>query len=104
MSPESRIHDILSRWERSRAEGRALHPEELCRHCPELVDEVRRRIGLLEPAVRNLQNSTLPELAHPATSHAADHDKETDDSAGSSAKPSFLLAQRIPFLAEEVRL
>lgn len=62
MAPGTRLHDLLLQWEQSRAEGRPLSPEELCRDCPELIEEVRRQIGLLERAIQepDAGRSTLP--------------------------------------------
>jgi WD40 repeat protein len=49
MSTDSRLHDLLLRWEEARGKGGTkLSAEELCADCPELLEEVRRRIRALE--------------------------------------------------------
>ncbi len=46
-SPEDRVLQRLAAWEEYWTRGQDLSAEELCVGCPELVDEVRRRIGHL---------------------------------------------------------
>jgi WD40 repeat protein/serine/threonine protein kinase len=49
MSTDSRLHDLLLRWEEARDQGGAgPSAEELCADCPELLEEARRRIRALE--------------------------------------------------------
>jgi WD40 repeat protein/predicted Ser/Thr protein kinase len=48
MPLDERLADLLLRWEELHEQGRAVTPEELCRDCPELFDEVRRRIRDLQ--------------------------------------------------------
>jgi eukaryotic-like serine/threonine-protein kinase len=45
MSHESRLLDLVVEWEELRSAGQAAKPEELCRDCPELVEELK---GCLE--------------------------------------------------------
>lgn len=59
MPLDSRIHEMLSLWEKGRVNGRPPAPEELCRDCPHLVEELRRQIGLLESADRLLDVLSL---------------------------------------------
>src|SRR5262249_38710031 len=51
MAVDDRLMDLLLRWEEFREQGRLVSAEELCRDCPELLDEVRRRLRFLD-AVR----------------------------------------------------
>src|SRR5262245_47497919 len=44
----NRVGDLLLRWEELSEQGEAVTPEELCRDCPELLDELRRRIRALQ--------------------------------------------------------
>ena len=44
MTPDDRIDEIMFRWEEARQQGRVLSAEELCAECPDLMDELRRRI------------------------------------------------------------
>src|SRR5262245_11978949 len=43
-----RVADLLLRWEELSERGESVTPEELCRDCPELLDELRRRIRALQ--------------------------------------------------------
>jgi serine/threonine-protein kinase len=45
---ESALADLVSLWQRHRAEGQPAAPAELCRACPELLPELQRRIAALE--------------------------------------------------------
>jgi serine/threonine protein kinase/tetratricopeptide (TPR) repeat protein len=47
MDTDTRINVLLNRWEALRHQGASLTVEELCRECPDLVGEVRRRIEAL---------------------------------------------------------
>ena len=42
------LPDLLLRWEELRDQGQNATPEELCRDCPEHLDELRRRIAALQ--------------------------------------------------------
>src|SRR4051794_38027374 len=59
-SVEARLSELVSRWEESRRRGQTVDVEALCHNCPELQEELRRRI---EP-------STVPPLD--ATDEASD--------------------------------
>ncbi|HEY7327878.1 MAG TPA: protein kinase [Gemmataceae bacterium] len=48
MSVNERLADLLLRWEELKEQGRPVSPEELCRDCPELLDELRRRLQTLQ--------------------------------------------------------
>jgi serine/threonine-protein kinase len=52
MSTTGPISELLLRWEELRQQGRTAAPEELCRDHPELTEEVRRRIRVLEAVYR----------------------------------------------------
>lgn len=47
MAIDPRIDPLLSHWERAREQGIPPSAEELCKDCPELLEEVRRRIAAL---------------------------------------------------------
>lgn len=51
MSVEERIEDLILRWQQLQNQGRSVTPEQLCRDCPELLDELRRRIQSLTAAI-----------------------------------------------------
>jgi tRNA A-37 threonylcarbamoyl transferase component Bud32 len=42
---EDRLLDLLVQWDELRRQGREVTPESLCAECPELVEELRRRIA-----------------------------------------------------------
>jgi formylglycine-generating enzyme required for sulfatase activity len=46
MPADARLHVLRQRWEEARRRGHILSADALCRDCPELRDEVRRRIEL----------------------------------------------------------
>jgi serine/threonine protein kinase len=48
---ESALADLVSLWQRHRAEGRTVTLGELCRDCPELLSELEQRIAALEQMV-----------------------------------------------------
>jgi two-component system sensor kinase len=45
---DSRIVDLLQRWEQLRAEGHEATPEELCRDCPDCLEEFVMRLRALQ--------------------------------------------------------
>jgi hypothetical protein len=45
---DDRIADLLEKWEEAADQGHELPVEELCRECPECVDELRWRITALK--------------------------------------------------------
>ena len=48
MTPEDRIQELLERWDDRRKLGDELSAEELCHDCPQLLEEVRKRIEALK--------------------------------------------------------
>src|SRR5690349_18028332 len=73
MTVDERILELLSRWEDLRERGQTPTPEELCRECPDLLPEVKRR-------VEHLQRLT-PSLPSTAEHQAPDrllHGQQTD--------------------------
>jgi serine/threonine protein kinase len=44
LDAEARVDGLVELWENARAKGHDLPVEELCRDCPELIDEVREKI------------------------------------------------------------
>jgi formylglycine-generating enzyme required for sulfatase activity/tRNA A-37 threonylcarbamoyl transferase component Bud32 len=47
MGEDGRLQELLSQWDRQRAEGREVSPAELCQDRPELLPELQRHIALL---------------------------------------------------------
>src|SRR4051812_13500472 len=52
MSHTEQVAELLLRWEELSEQGQHLPAEELCRDCPELLDEVRAKIRALEAVYR----------------------------------------------------
>jgi hypothetical protein len=46
MISDPRVSDLLLEWEERQEKGSPVSVEELCRDCPHLLDEVRRKIVL----------------------------------------------------------
>lgn len=46
--PDPKLEQLIEDWEDRRQEGREVSAEELCRDCPELVNELKQRITLLK--------------------------------------------------------
>src|SRR5262245_34609492 len=53
-----RVTDLLLRWEELSERGESVTPEELCRDCPELLDELRRRVRALRSLDTALHSPT----------------------------------------------
>ena len=44
-----RVEQLIFQWEELLAQGQYIPPEELCMSCPELLEEVQKRIDEIEP-------------------------------------------------------
>ena len=44
MDKRERLRQMLITWQTLRGQGRDAEPEELCRDCPELLEELRQQI------------------------------------------------------------
>ena len=63
VTTEDRLGELLLRWDELRRQGRDLSAGELCADCPQLVDELRRRIEVirdLEPVLDVEPTHLLP--------------------------------------------
>jgi hypothetical protein len=47
-SAESALADLVSLWQRRRAEGQTVTPDELCHDCPDLLPKLEQRIAALK--------------------------------------------------------
>ena len=45
---DARLADLLLRWEHLRAQGQTVTPEELCRDCPDLLDDLIKGMRALQ--------------------------------------------------------
>ena len=52
MSLDSHVADLISVWQQRRQEGEEVGPEDLCRHCPELLPELERQLEILRQMER----------------------------------------------------
>src|SRR5690348_7476055 len=95
MSADPRLVDLVLRWEEQRDQGQDISPEELCRDCPELLDDLRRGIASLR-ALKPLL-STVNEPAPPASPPGPDSRAAAEESAwalaGSRYQPRGFHAQ-----------
>src|ERR1700719_3120906 len=48
MSTDPQVSDLLLEWEERHEQGAPISVEELCRNCPQLLEEVRRKITDLQ--------------------------------------------------------
>lgn len=71
---DDRLSELLLRWEESRDEGRPISVEELCRDCPELFDELKRRIAVLDSV--NAVLASTPDGGDPIS-----HARQSSDAA-----------------------
>jgi tetratricopeptide (TPR) repeat protein/tRNA A-37 threonylcarbamoyl transferase component Bud32 len=65
MKTETRVDDLVDRWEVMRNRGTPLTVEELCADCPELIAPVRRRIEILRAMDSALETEVLEPCATP---------------------------------------
>ena len=58
-----RLDELLDEYEDRRDRGQAVAPEDLCRDCPELLPELKKKITALESLERRLGGNAVPEDA-----------------------------------------
>src|SRR3972149_6769482 len=83
MANETQVKDLLVLWEERREQGRSVTPEELCSDCPDLLDELKRRIRALE-SVAALLN--VPST-QPAAAAGSGHGDRQPEDGSSAARP-----------------
>ena len=67
MTADSRLNELLSQWEMLRDQGKSASVADLCRTCPELAPELRRRLDALAAMDSVLRLSPgQPTLAAPS--------------------------------------
>src|SRR5687767_7425693 len=70
MPTESRVFELVARWQQARESGSSISPEEVCRDAPELVSEVRRALEvlkLLDDAPREAASLSQSTVDHSGT-------------------------------------
>ena len=55
--PSPSVDELLTRWDEARQRGSTIAAEELCRDCPEQVEELRRRIEVMQSMERLLDRA-----------------------------------------------
>ena len=67
-TPEDTILELMEKWDDLRKQGEELSAEELCKDCPELTEELRKRIEALKatnwlekPTENNNNNDSFPQ-------------------------------------------
>ena len=65
MIDNPQVSELLLRWEELAESGQSVTAEELCRDCPELVDELRTRIRALVAMAPALETSVRPAVIPP---------------------------------------
>src|SRR5262245_23545589 len=65
MTTEALITDLIRRWEEMRAAGQPAAVEEICREHPDLAEDLRERVRLLESMDRRLPPAQSPTAAMP---------------------------------------
>lgn len=66
MTSDTRIEELLDRWEAAQEHGQGVSPEELCSSCPELLPSLRQKIEALLDINRRLSETIpLPENNDP---------------------------------------
>jgi serine/threonine protein kinase len=82
--PDDRVLQLLADWEEHWAQGRDVSAEVLCADCPELVDEVRRRIGHLRGMARPLGLLTSGDHQVVGAGPLTDGDRSGEPTGGSA--------------------
>jgi serine/threonine protein kinase/tetratricopeptide (TPR) repeat protein len=77
MATDDGVIELLLRWEEAKNRGQRITPEELCRTCPELLEEVSRRIQALQSLDGKLNP---PGAARPPPSPAASVGRQQNSS------------------------
>ena len=67
MSDDTKIDELLDRWEELREQGESISPEELCRDCPELVEAGWTKLAQLN----KIRETSSPIEPNPIRSPAA---------------------------------
>jgi hypothetical protein len=95
MDPTLRLEELVRAYEEARRRGRLASPEDLCRDCPDLLDELRRRLG---GEGNTPQQATVPlprSDAEPATVTAEAAGASSGLAPGLEPVPGYRLARPI---------
>jgi WD40 repeat protein len=100
---EERLQSLLSAWQEELSRGRELGAAELCRDCPDLVDELARRIAVLRRVNGLLESRGSPTEFSPPTrefgapvTRAEVQASETLSGSGGATSPTLPGANSVP--------
>src|SRR5262249_36129414 len=79
---EDRLNSLLSAWQEQQLQGHDVSAAELCRDCPELAEELGRRIAVL----RQMNELVQPRSAAPVPNPEAGAGAPGDGRAGSAGQ------------------
>src|SRR5262245_38295810 len=83
------VEDLLLRWEELSERGESVTPEELCRDCPELLDELRRRVRALQAVDQALDPAGSPPTVAALASYAGPPPTGEAGPPGTTAVPGY---------------
>jgi WD40 repeat protein/serine/threonine protein kinase len=95
MSTDPRVSELLLQWEEEQEQGHLVSVEELCRDCPHLLDELRRKVTALQamnPLLQGRRAAIDPEQTREAPGPVASPGTR---SGGERAADPWLIA-RLP--------
>jgi serine/threonine protein kinase len=95
MATSDRIAELLLQWEEAKNQGNFLTPQQLCKNCPELLDDVTRCIQELQSLERKL--SPPDNSLEPWTGSAAPTD-DTADTVKSGESGGAVVTSALPQL------
>ena len=84
-----RVADLLLRWEQLSERGESVAPEELCRDCPELLDELRRRVRALQAVDQALDAAGGPPTVDARASSAGTTPRSEAGPPRTTAVPGY---------------
>lgn len=67
MVDNTRLSELLSRWEQLGKDGRSVTPEEMCHDCPDLLPEFKQHVAKLQAMDSFLGQSALPQTVDDAS-------------------------------------
>ncbi len=88
MQSEIRIEDLLKRWKQSFEAGTNISADELCAGCPELRDELARRIGDLKSGMTEITDERMSEAPDDAVIPVKVDSEKMDESESAADDPA----------------
>src|SRR2546423_1600505 len=66
LTREQHLNDLLQSWQEHHLIGDRVTPEELCRECPEFIEDLRRRVEALRKEIPSAPSGTTVGEEQPA--------------------------------------